>query len=154
MGEKHKKYFPPPTRPSGQTLADGEPQQMGSLFLKKFFTPHVYVQNDQRVMGIILRYVCWGTHRYPPGAPAADWPTPPPPDPPKFSHMWGSIFEQANPLRSGAVVFRGCSLRVLVHRVAGALCASPAPSIFYRVCFPGHLWSKSHVEQSRPLWSI
>ena len=33
---------------------------MGKLFLKKF-TPLVYAQNDQRVMGIILRYVCWGT---------------------------------------------------------------------------------------------
>ena len=35
---------------------------MGKLFLKIFFTPFVYVQNDQRVMGIILRHVCWGTH--------------------------------------------------------------------------------------------
>ena len=26
----------------------------------------MYVQNDQRVMGIILRYVCRGTHRAPP----------------------------------------------------------------------------------------
>ena len=31
------------------------------------FTPFAYVKNDQRVMGIILRYACWGTHR-PPGA--------------------------------------------------------------------------------------
>ena len=35
---------------------------MGNFFLKKIFTPFVYVQNDQRVMGIILRFVCWGTH--------------------------------------------------------------------------------------------
>ena len=28
---------------------------MGKFFLEKFFTPFVYVQNDQRVMGIILR---------------------------------------------------------------------------------------------------
>ena len=35
---------------------------MGKFFLKIFFTPFVYVHNDQRVMGIILRYVCWGTH--------------------------------------------------------------------------------------------
>ena len=36
---------------------------MGKFFLKIFFTPFVYVQNDQRVMGIILRwFVCWGTH--------------------------------------------------------------------------------------------
>ena len=44
-------------------------------FLGIFFTPVVYIQNDQRVMGIILRYVCWGTHRPPPpppGSPAAD----------------------------------------------------------------------------------
>ena len=36
---------------------------------KNFFTPVVYVPNDQRVMGIILRYVCWGTHRPPPPPP-------------------------------------------------------------------------------------
>ena len=30
----------------------------------------MYVQNDQRVMGIILRYVCWGTHCPPPPPPA------------------------------------------------------------------------------------
>ena len=35
---------------------------MGKFFLKNFFTPFVYVQNDQRVTGIILRYVCRGTH--------------------------------------------------------------------------------------------
>ena len=35
---------------------------MGKFFLKFFFTPFVYIENDQRVMGIILRYVCWGTH--------------------------------------------------------------------------------------------
>ena len=35
---------------------------MGNFFLKFFFAPVVYVQNDQRVMGIILRYVCWGTY--------------------------------------------------------------------------------------------
>ena len=47
---------------------------MGNFF-GIFFTPVVYIQNDQRVMGIILRYVCWGTHRPPPpppGSPAAD----------------------------------------------------------------------------------
>ena len=38
---------------------------MGNFF-GIFFTPVVYIQNDQRVMGIILRYVCWGTHRPPP----------------------------------------------------------------------------------------
>ena len=54
-------------------------------------------------MGIILRYVCWGTHRPPPGGPAADRPTrrpprfgstkgggrgppPPPLQPPKLSN--------------------------------------------------------------------
>ena len=35
---------------------------MGKFFLKNFFTPFVYVQNDQHVMGIILRFVCWGAH--------------------------------------------------------------------------------------------
>ena len=34
---------------------------MGKFF-PKIFTPFVYAQNDQRIMGIILRYVCWGTH--------------------------------------------------------------------------------------------
>ena len=52
---------------------------MGKFFLKKNFTSHVHIQNDQRVMGIILRYVCWGTHRPPPGGPAADRPTRRPP---------------------------------------------------------------------------
>ena len=30
---------------------------MGKFFLRIFFTPLVYIQNGQRVMGIILRYV-------------------------------------------------------------------------------------------------
>ena len=57
--------------------------------------PVVYVSNDQRVMGIILRYVCWGTHGapppIPPWTPAIDRPTylPPLPDPQKFSHTVG-----------------------------------------------------------------
>ena len=38
----------------------------------KFFTSLVHIQNDQRVMGIILRYVCWGTHR-PPPPPRGAW---------------------------------------------------------------------------------
>ena len=63
----------------------------------------MHIQNDQYVMGIILRYVCWGTHRPPPGGPTADRPTrrpprfgstkgggrgplPPPLQPPKLSH--------------------------------------------------------------------
>ena len=46
----------------------------------EFFFPVVYIQNDQRVMGIILRYVCWGYPPDPPpppapGSPAADRPT-------------------------------------------------------------------------------
>ena len=56
---------------------------MGKFFLKKIFTPVVYVPNDQRVMGIIWRYVRWGTHGPPPppppGTPAADLPTHLPP---------------------------------------------------------------------------
>ena len=53
---------------------------MGKFF-ENIFTPLVYIQNDQHVMGIILRYVCWGTHRPPPplGSPAADDPTHRPP---------------------------------------------------------------------------
>ena len=54
---------------------------MGKCFLKKCFTPIVYIQNDQRIMGIFWRYVCWGTHRPPPppGNSAADRPTCRPP---------------------------------------------------------------------------
>ena len=40
---------------------------MGNFFLK-IFSPVVYIQNEQRVMGIILRYVCWGIPPPPPGA--------------------------------------------------------------------------------------
>ena len=68
----------PPPPPPGSPAADHqyiswEPDFMGNFF-GIFFTPVVYIQNDQRVMGIILRYVCWGTHRPPPppGSPAAD----------------------------------------------------------------------------------
>ena len=35
---------------------------MGKFFPKFFFTPFLYVGNDQLVMGIILSFVCWGTH--------------------------------------------------------------------------------------------
>ena len=45
------------------------PMLMGGTktFLKNIPPPpFVYVQNDQRVMGILLRYVCWGTHQPPP----------------------------------------------------------------------------------------
>ena len=41
---------------------------MGQFFDKKF-TPLLYAQNDQHVIGIILRYVRWGTHRPPPPPP-------------------------------------------------------------------------------------
>ena len=72
-------YPPTPPPPPGTPAADHqyisrEPDFMGNLF-GIFFTPVVYIQNDQRVMGIILRYVCWGTQRPPPpptGSPAAD----------------------------------------------------------------------------------
>ena len=53
------------------THADGWKKNFG-----KKFTPVVYVRNDQRVMGIILGYVCWGTHQ-PPRRPLR----PPPPSP-------------------------------------------------------------------------
>ena len=61
---------------------------MGNFF-EKFFTPLVHIQNDQCVMGIILRYLCWGTHRPPPpplGGPAADRP---PRRPPTFGSTKG-----------------------------------------------------------------
>ena len=32
------------------------------FFLQNFCIPLVCVQNDQRVMGVILRFVYWGTH--------------------------------------------------------------------------------------------
>ena len=61
-------------------------------------------------MGIILRYVCWGTHRPPLGGLAADRPTPkvwvnqgggsppPPLQPPKLSHTpWGHTLAGGSP---------------------------------------------------------
>ena len=33
---------------------------MGKFFLKFFFAPFVYVQNDERVMGIMLRFCVLG----------------------------------------------------------------------------------------------
>ena len=63
MGEKHTKKVDP--RPSGSNLRCWEPEHMG-VFFEILFTPLVYVQNDQRIMGIISRYVFWGTHRPPP----------------------------------------------------------------------------------------
>ena len=35
---------------------------MGNFFFKNNFTPVAYVQNAQRAMGVILRYVCWDTY--------------------------------------------------------------------------------------------
>ena len=57
MAEKHKKDFDPNPNP------------------KRIFTPLVHIRNDQRVMGIILKYVYWGTHRPPLGFPVTDRPT-------------------------------------------------------------------------------
>ena len=47
-------------------IADG----WKKMFFEKSFTQLVYVQHDQRVMGITVRYVCWGTPLHPssPGA--------------------------------------------------------------------------------------
>ena len=72
---------------------------MGKFFLKPFFTPIVYVQNDQRALGIILRYICWGTPPPPPGTPAADQPTHLAPSrlPKVFAPDWVSRVEQATP---------------------------------------------------------
>ena len=79
---------------------------MGKFFLKTFFIPVVYVQNDQRVMGIIFRYGR-GMVKVPTdpplGTPAADRlsppPLPPPSRPPKvFAPDWVSRFEPATPL--------------------------------------------------------
>ena len=64
MKNTKKDFDPDPT--SGSDLGSWEPELMGKCFLKKIFTPIVYIQNGQRVMGIILRYVCWGTHQPPP----------------------------------------------------------------------------------------
>ena len=38
---------------------------MGKIFLKKFL-PQLCTFRMIGVMGMILRYVCWGTHRPPP----------------------------------------------------------------------------------------
>ena len=72
---------------------------MGKFFLKKIFTSHVHIQNDQRVMGIILRYVCWGTHRPPPGGPAADRPTR---RPPRFGSTMGGGAPPPPPFGGGS----------------------------------------------------
>ena len=76
-------------------------------FLKICFTPLVYVQNDQCVMGIILRHLCWGTHYPPPppqGPAAADGrthlpppPLDPPPGPQKFSDTVGCQYSNRPP---------------------------------------------------------
>ena len=87
---------------------------MGKIFLKIYFTPVMYVPDGQRVMGIILRYVCWGTQGPPPppGTPAAGQPThlTPPPLPPSrppkvFAHGWVSRFDKAAPLENGCAIF-------------------------------------------------
>ena len=76
---------------------------MGKFFLKKIFTPSVYVQNDQRVMGFILRYACWGSHGPPPatGGPRrlTGRPTypPPPPDPKSFRSRLGVNIQPGQP---------------------------------------------------------
>ena len=62
--------------------------------------PVVYVPNDQRIMGIILRYVCWSTHRPPLGIPAPDQPTHPPPPlqtPKSFRARLGSRVRTGRP---------------------------------------------------------
>ena len=43
----------------------------GQNCFRKSFTSLWHIQNDQRVMGKILRYVCWGTHRPPPPPPGS-----------------------------------------------------------------------------------
>ena len=66
---------------------------IGRFFLKNFFTPVVCVENDQRVMGGILRDVCWAMHPPPPSNPGQPTSPPPPPRPKKFSHpvgVWNS----------------------------------------------------------------
>ena len=78
MGEKHRKIDPQPDHQVGPWHGS-----LSWFFLKKLLPPIVYVPNDQRFMGIMLTYVCWGTHRHLP---------PPPPEPQK-----GPGFEQAAP---------------------------------------------------------
>ena len=53
---------------------------MGKFFLKKI-SPVVYIQTEQCVMGIILRYVCWGI----------------PPPPPWGAGRFGSMGEHLMP---------------------------------------------------------
>ena len=88
---------PPPGRPAyAQPL---------SPCRENFFTPVVYVQNDQRVMGTLLRYLCRDTHGPPLGSPAADRPTPLPPPPPplqtpkSFRTRLGSRIRTGRPCR-------------------------------------------------------
>ena len=101
--------FPHLAPSKGAACSNSRPQT--PLPSKLFSTPVVYVQNNQHVMGITLRYVCWGTQRPPPpspGTPAADRPThltPHPPLPPSrppevFAPGWGLEFEQAAPPRA------------------------------------------------------
>ena len=52
---------------------------MGNFFSRKIFTPLVYIQNDQRVMGIILVCMLGYPPPPPPGSLAADRPTRRPP---------------------------------------------------------------------------
>ena len=55
---------PPPPRRARRLTTNIYPGSLISwaILFGIFFTAAVYIQNDQRVMGIILRYVCWGTH--------------------------------------------------------------------------------------------
>ena len=55
-------FWPPKWVILAHVFAQNTKSLIGNFFLKISFTPFVYVPNDQRVMGIILRYVCWGTH--------------------------------------------------------------------------------------------
>ena len=112
---------------------------MGKFFLKNFFTQVVYVPNDQRVMGIILRYVCWGTHQPLPGSPAPDQPThlPPPLQTPKsFRTQLGSRIRKGRPLAYNQHPVP-CERRVRtlegadVSAARSANCSFSSPNSFY-----------------------
>ena len=80
MFEKHTRLLTSDVS-SGSDLGGYEPEPMSSFFPKNLFAPLMHVQNDQRVMGIILRYACWVPTHAPLGTRAAERPShlrPPP----------------------------------------------------------------------------
>ena len=56
MKKTKKDLDPDPT--FGSDLGECELELMGNFFFENFYTLVVCIQNDERVMGIILRLVC------------------------------------------------------------------------------------------------